>query len=275
MTTTATDRPVKISVALKPKTIAKPFIWLARKGWLTWILLLIVWWIGSLLSQPEYLPGPGQTLSGAKELVLNGTLAKYVGISLRRIFSGWFLGLLVAIPIGLIAGQFTFFRWIIDPLINFFRFVPAIAFLTLFLIWFGVGEGSKVVLIFYATLFPVVVNTLAGVLSIDPIKIQAARSQGASQFQVFWSVTIPASVPHMFTGIRLGLSSAIISIVAAEMLAAQEGVGYLIYTSRLYFRTDWIFVGIVVLGLIGFFSDRLLRLLGSTVLARFGTDTNS
>jgi NitT/TauT family transport system permease protein len=161
-------------------------------------------------------------------------------------------------------------RRIFEPFINFFRFVPAIGFLTLFLMWFGVGEESKVAIIIYATMFPVIINTIAGVSGISPITIQVAQSQGASAGQIFFTVTIPASVPYIFTGVRLGLSGAIISIVAAEMLAAQKGIGYLIYTSRLYFRTDWIFVGIITLGLTGYFSDRFLRYFGRTVLKRYG-----
>jgi NitT/TauT family transport system permease protein len=119
-------------------------------------------------------------------------------------------------------------------------------------------------------MFPIIINTIAGVIGINAATIQAALSQGASPAQIFFTVTVPASVPHIFTGVRLGLSGAIISIVAAEMLAAQKGIGYLIYTSRLYFRTDWIFVGILTLGLTGYFSDRLLRFFGKTVLKRFG-----
>lgn len=242
----------------------------AQKGYLTWALLLLVWYVASQLNKPEFLPGPWETLLGAKELLLNGILPYYIGISFRRILIGWALGLFIAIPLGLIIGQFKPVQWIVEPFINFFRFVPAIGFLTLFLMWFGVGEASKIVLIMYATIFPVIINTISGVVSIDPVKSQAARSQGASSFQVFYSVVIPASVPHIFTGVRLGFSGAIVSIVAAEMLAAQEGVGYLIYTSRLYYRTDYIFVGIITLGLMGFFADRLLRLFGRTRLRKYG-----
>lgn len=242
----------------------------AQKGYITWVLLLLVWYVASRFNKPEFLPGPWETLLGAKELLQNGILPHYIGISFRRILIGWALGLLIAIPLGLVIGQFKPVRWIVEPFINFFRFIPAIGFLTLFLMWFGVGEASKVVLIMYATIFPVIVNTVSGVASIDPMKLRAARSQGASSFQAFYSVVIPASIPHIFTGVRLGFGGAIISIVAAEMLAAQEGIGYLIYTSRLYYRTDWIFVGILTLGLMGFLADRLLRLLGQTALKRYG-----
>jgi NitT/TauT family transport system permease protein len=247
-------------------------IWdfLLKRGFVTWGLLLSIWQIASMMNPSEFLPGPVQTLRGGKEIVVSGVLFQYIGISFFRILAGWFLGIVSAIPIGLLIGQFGTIRRIFDPFINFFRFIPAIGFLTLVLMWFGVGEESKIAIIIYATTFPVIINTIAGVIGINATTIQVALSQGATPTQIFFTVTIPASIPHIFTGIRLGLSGAIVSIVAAEMLAAQKGIGYLIYTSRLYFRTDWIFIGILTLGLTGYFSDRLLRFFGKTVLGRFG-----
>jgi NitT/TauT family transport system permease protein len=245
---------------------------LIKRGFVTWGLLLLVWQTAAMINRSEFLPGPLATLRGGKEIVVNGVLFQYIGISFMRIFTGWFVGISAAVPIGLLIGQFATVRRVFEPFINFFRFIPAIGFLTLFLMWFGVGEESKIAIIIYATMFPVIINTIAGVIGINQTLIQAALSQGASASQIFFTVTIPASVPQIFTGIRLGLSGAIVSIVAAEMLAAQKGIGYLIYTSRLYFRTDWIFVGIVTLGLTGYFSDRFLRFFGRTALARFGVN---
>lgn len=140
----------------------------------------------------------------------------------------------------------------------------------LFLMWFGVGEKSKVALIFYAVIFPVMVNTIAGVRTVDDALIEASESLGADGVKTFFTVIIPSAVPNIFTGVRLGLSGAIICIVAAEMLAASEGIGYLIYTSRLYYKTDWIFIGIFTLGIIGFLADRILQFVGRKALKRFG-----
>jgi NitT/TauT family transport system permease protein len=243
---------------------------LLGKGIVAWGSLLLVWQVAAKINGTDFLPGPLATFHGGREIVMNGVLFQYIGISFMRIFTGWALGILAAVPIGLLIGQFRTVRRIFEPLINFFRFVPAIGFLTLFLMWLGVGEESKIAIIIYATLFPVIINTIAGVSGINPITVQVAESQGANRAQIFFTVTIPASVPYIFTGIRLGLSGAIIAIVAAEMLAAQKGIGYLIYTSRLYFRTDWIFVGILTLGLTGYFSDRALRFFGRTALKRYG-----
>jgi NitT/TauT family transport system permease protein len=238
-------------------------------GIATWLVLLVVWASIAPFYPASFFPGPLQTLLGGKEILLDGTLARFSLISVERVLAGWFLGILVGAPLGVLIGRVRFLRQLIEPFVDFFRFIPAIAFLTLFIMWFGVGEKSKVILIMYATCFVVIINTASGVLGVSPNRIQAARTLGASEWQILRHVVIPECIPHLFTGVRLGLGSAFTAIVAAEMLAAKEGVGYLVFTSRLYFRTDWILVGIVTLGLLGYFSDRLLRLFGKTVLKRY------
>ena len=256
--------------------IRKFFLFLGKKGVLTWVLLFGTWGIASLYYTVDFFPSPIETIMGAKEIILDGTLFGDILISSQRVFLGWGLGMLIAIPAGLFIGRIEIFRHIFEPIIDFLRFIPAIGFLTLFLMWFGAGEQSKVILIMYATVFVVLINTITGVLSIDKNRIEAARSLGASEMQIIYSVLIPSAIPHIFTGIRLGLGGAFTSIVAAEMLAAKEGIGFLIFTSRLYFRTDWIFVGLLTLGLMGYISDRLIRLFGKTVLARYGiTDSEN
>lgn len=262
------------SVSNIKDTLYNAVWYLANKGILTWVFLFGVWGIASLNYTVDFLPSPFETITGAKEIILDGTLLQYVFISIKRVVSGWGLGMLIAIPGGLFIGRIELLRRIFEPFIDFLRFIPAIGFLTLFLMWFGAGEKSKVVLIMYATVFVILINTISGVLSIDKNRIQAARSLGASEFQIIYSVLIPSAIPHIFTGIRLGLGGAFTSIVAAEMLAAKEGIGFLIYTSRLYFRTDWIFVGLLTLGLMGYLSDRLIRLFGRAVLKRYGIHDN-
>ena len=241
-----------------------------RSGVISWILLIAIWQIASMFNSPDFLPSPLKTLEGLKEVFESGVLMEDIGISLQRVAIGWGRGILIAIPLGLLIGAFKPVRALIEPLINFFRFVPAIGFLTLFLMWFGVGEASKTVLITYASMFPIIINTVAAVGAIEQTRYQAAESLGASRWQRFIHVTVPGSMPGMFTGVRLGLSAAIISIVGAEMLAADSGLGYLIYTSRLYYRTDYIFVGIVILGILGFAADRLLRLLAKVLFKHYG-----
>lgn len=239
-------------------------------GIATWVLFVVVWYLLSLFQDELFLPGPLVTLNGTLEIIQNGKLFLFALISLRRVFIGWIIGTVIAIPLGLIIGRIQILRKLIEPFINFFRFVPGLALLTLFLMWFGVGEFSKIILIIYGTVFTVVVNTIAGVIAVDQNRINSARTLGVPEWKIVYSVIWPSVIPYVFTGARLGLGGAFSSIIAAEMLAAKEGIGYLIYTSRMYFHTDWIFSGIIVLGLMGYISDKLVRLLGNKLLRKYG-----
>jgi ABC-type nitrate/sulfonate/bicarbonate transport system permease component len=234
------------------------------------IVFLLVWQVASTwFIDPFFLPPPSAVASGGWELITTHTIFTAIGVSLGRILAGWLLGSIIAIPIGLIVGSFAPARSIVDPFVHFFRFVPAIALVTLFIVWFGVGEVSKILLIAYATAFIVVVNTASGVSSIPAEKLDAARCLGASRRQVFLHVVIPASLPSIYVAMRLALASSFLVIVAAEMLAADSGLGYLIWTSRLYFRIDWMFAALVTLGVLGFTCDWLWKLLGRTTLERY------
>ena len=219
-----------------------------------------------------FLPKPSAIIRGLVELWHQGTLLPAVGSSLSRVFAGWVIGSLAAIPIGLFIGSSPIAKSVMDPFLHFFRFIPAIALITLFMVWFGVGEMSRVLLIIYSTGFIVMINTATGVAAVQRDKIDAARGLGAGPASVFLHVIVPATVPYMYVGMRLAMASSFLVIIAAEMLAAQSGLGSLIWTSRLYFRIDWMFVGIVLLGLLGFASDRLWRLLGNTALAKYVRD---
>lgn len=234
------------------------------------VAMIVLWQLASTyLIDPFFLPAPTAVVKGTGELLREGILLKSIGASLGRIFAGWILGSLAAIPVGLLVGSSPVVRSLVDPFTHFFRFIPALALITLFIVWFGVGELSKILLIVYSTGFIVMINTATGVAAIPEEKICAARCLGANRRQLFLHVTAPATVPYIYVGMRLAMASSFLVIVAAEMLAANSGLGYLIWTSRLYFRIDWMFAGIVLLGLLGYGTDRLWRLVGSTLLARY------
>lgn len=243
---------------------------LLNYGVFTWVIGLFVWQLLSIFSGPEFLPGPIDTLKGAIELSKDGTLQKYIGVSFARVLSGWTLGSLIALPIGIIMGRVSIIRMLSEPFLNFIRFIPPLAFITLFMLWFGIGEQSKVILILYSTLFIVILNTMTGALSVEEDKIRSARCLGASEGQILFHIVIPATVPYMFTGVRLAMSTSFMAIIGAEMIAADQGVGFMIWNARLYFRMDWIFVGLIALGFMGFASDRLLGWFGSTLLSKYG-----
>lgn len=234
--------------------------------------VLLGWSIWSAGYDPLLLPSPGKVVGAAGELWRGDRLQADIWISLQRVFRGWVIGSVIAVPVGLLAGISRYARAAVDPFIHFFRFVPAIALTSLFILWFGIGEASKVNLIVYAVTFVVLVSTAAGASSVNPDKILGARTLGANRFDIFFRVILPGTFSSIFTGMRLALANAFLVIVAAEAIAAQEGIGFLIWNARTFFRTDFVFVGIFCFGVLGFVSDRLWKLMGRTLLARYLTD---
>ncbi|HEX4250881.1 MAG TPA: ABC transporter permease [Pseudonocardia sp.] len=234
------------------------------------LLGLVVWQLLAVRFGPALLASPAETLAAAVELAKDGTLFNSMLASSRRILIGWGLGLLVGAPVGLVMGRMRLVRTLLDPYIEFFRFIPPVAFVTLAVVWFGIGESSKVVLIFYTSVFIVTLNTVAGVLAVSESKLRAAASLGAGRWQTLRHVVLPATVPHVVTGARLAMGNSFLTIVSAEIVAAQVGLGALIWTSRNYGRIDWVFVGIITLGLLGFVFDRVLRIVARRLLGRYG-----
>ena len=229
-----------------------------------------IWEIGARnFVDPFFLPPVSAIFLGAVELYHRGVLFTHIGASFARILTGFALGSIVSIPIGLLVGHYLTARRIIDPYIHFLRFIPAIALVTLFIVWFGVGEVSKILLVMYATAFIVIINTATGVATMHPNKRLAALTLGATPWQTFRLVTIPAAVPAIYVGMRLALAGSFMVIVAVEMLAAESGRGYLIWTSKLYFRIDCMFVGIFLLGLSGLLTDFVWKQIGRHVLRRY------
>jgi ABC-type nitrate/sulfonate/bicarbonate transport system permease component len=222
--------------------------------------LFLTWHIASTwLVSSVLFPPPWKVVVKAIELIRDGTLGTEVAASLSRILIGFIGGSLIGIPIGLAIGSFTLVRRVLEPYTEFLRFIPATALITVAVIWFGIGEGAKIFLIIYTTVFAVIINTAAGVSAVAPNKIRAARSLGASRAQVFFFVAFPATVPYILTGMRLAMANSFVTIIAAELVAANNGLGRMIWDSRLYMLVDQIFVALLVLGLLGFTADRLFR----------------
>lgn len=210
-----------------------------KTGIVSWLIVFLFWGLGSLQYDEIFLPSPTETWTAIKELVSNGTLWADIAASVSRVLKGWGLAVVIAVPVGLVVGHFKPIRWIVEPILSLFRFIPAIALTSLFLMWFGVDDTSKVALILYAAFFQVLVNTIAGVVATDHSLMEAASCMGASRLRVFFTVVLPSAVPNIFTGIRLGLSSSIICVIAAEMLVGNDGLGYLIQSSKMCYKTAW------------------------------------
>lgn len=275
MSLASTDATITAKVTdppARPRGARAQRAWLSKSGYFICSIAvglgvwqLLAWRMGSSL-----VSSPKTTWDAAVELAKDGTLADSCAASLRRIMIGWTLGIVVGAPLGIVMAQIRVIRNLLDPYIEFFRFIPPIAFVTLAIAWFGIGETSKVILIFYTSVFIITINTISGVLSINESKLLAAQSLGASRYQTFVGVVLPSTVPHLVTGARLALGNSFLTIVSAEIVAAQNGLGALIWNARNFGRIDWIFVGIISLGVLGYLCDRAIRLIASTLLSRYG-----
>ena len=222
--------------------------------------LFVIWHLAAVYLVGSVLfPAPGVVFRKGWLLVTNGVLWEHLSASLQRILAGFLAGSLLGIPIGLAMGSFRPVRKLLEPYTEFLRFIPSVAMITVAVIWFGIGEASKIFLIIYTTIFIVIINTAAGVSAIAPDKIRAAQSLGASRAQIFLHVALPATVPYILTGMRLAMANSFTTIVAAELIAANDGLGKMLWDGRLFMLVDDIFVSLVTLGLLGFAADRLFR----------------
>ncbi len=231
---------------------------------------LAVWQLIAWSTIPILFPPPADVFRALAASLANGTLIEHVAVSYFRILAGWIIGCALAVPLGMVAGRSRTVRTILEPYIEFFRYIPPIAFITLFLIWFGLGELSKVLLIVYTAFFVTFISTLAGAMAVEKEKVRAAQCLGATRLQVFWHVIVPATMPAAITGIRMALGNAFMTVIAAEFVAAQSGIGFLIFSSRLFAQTDYVFAGILTLGVMGFVANVVLRRVLRTIAYRYG-----
>lgn len=245
--------------------------WTVVGGYVAGFLLLFAIWhlAATTLARSALFPPPWPVLERGWVLIEDGILQEQVLASLRRIIQGFLLGSAIGVPIGLAIGSFRPVRWLLEPWTEFFRFIPAVAMITVAVIWFGIGEESKVFLIAYTTVFVVIISTAAGVGAVGRDKIRAAQCLGATPLQVFYLVSLPATVPYILTGMRLAMANAFVTIVAAELVASNDGLGKMLWDARLFMQIEDIFVALVALGLLGFATDRVFRLLIRLFAGRF------
>ncbi len=253
----------------------------------TIVVILGAWWLVTELDliRALFLPSPGLVFSkfikiscydhymesllawiGVRDEVVaeclgfsENALHQHILASLYRIFSSFFLALVTAIPIGIAMGVNRFARGVFDPPIEFYRPIPPLAYLPLTIIWFGIGESGKIFLIYLACFAPLAISARAGVRSCSIEQIHAAYSMGASRHQVMWHVVLKAALPEILTGMRIAIAFGWTTLVAAEMVAAKAGIGVMVLNAARFLATDIVFLGIVVIGLIAFFFDVLMR----------------
>lgn len=218
-----------------------------------------LWYIVSLKFDVTIFPSPSETLLEAYRLLSNGELVSHAAVSAFRIVAGFLIGCLIGVPVGLLMGVSNWFRRAAEPVTEFFRFVPAISMIVFAIIWFGIGEESKIFLIVFNTLFIMIINVEAGVNAVPKNALRAADMLGASTAQRFRHVVVPATVPYLITGMRLAMGRSFTTIAAAEIVGASGGIGFLIFSSREFGRMDTVLVGIVTLALLGFAMDAVFR----------------
>lgn len=218
-----------------------------------------IWHFGSVLMDSVLFPSPVRFMKTFVKLLLDGTLIHESYISLKRIIAGFVIGSFIAMPLGLLMGSFRIMRLIMEPYVELLRFIPSIAMITVAVIFFGLGEGSRIFLIAWVTVFTVTINTAAGVASIERNKIRAAQALGATKNQMFWLVTLPAAMPFILVGARIAMANAFTTIVAAEIIGAHSGLGTMLWQARLYMLVDNIYVVLITLGILGLTIDRLFR----------------
>ncbi|MBB3458011.1 NitT/TauT family transport system permease protein [Rhizobium sp. BK313] len=191
-------------------------------------------------------------------MVLDGTLIDNIGISLERAAGGFGLAVVVAIPLGFLMGRYPIFEKVSDLLVQTLRNTSQFALLPVFILLLGIGEASKIAVTFYSSIFFLLVNTIAGVKSVDPLLIKAARSMGTSDLNLFRKVILPASIPSIVSGMKLAVKSSIFAVIGAEMLAAKSGLGFLIQQSQLMMQTADMYAGILTMTAIGLLVNYLL-----------------
>ncbi|PTQ74043.1 taurine ABC transporter permease TauC [Pseudomonas sp. GV071] len=234
---------------------------------LTLTALVLIWWAVTAygLIEPLFLPPPSAVLQKGWLLATSGymesTLWQHLGASLGRIGLGLLLAVLTAIPVGIAIGRNRVAQGILDPLIEFYRPIPPLAYLPLIVIWCGIGELSKVLLIYLAIFAPIAIATATGVRTVDPAKLRAAQSLGASRGQLIRHVILPSALPDILTGVRIGLGVGWSTLVAAELIAATSGLGFMVQSAAQFLVTDVVILGILVIAVIAFALEMSLRAL--------------
>lgn len=211
------------------------------------------------LAEPAFLPPFSEVLLKGWELTKNGQLGKHVLASLSRSLFGFGLAIVYAVPLGLAIGWYRRFASVVSPLLEALRNTAALALLPVFILLLGIGEASKIALVVYSCSFPILLNTIAGVRNVDPLLIKSARTMGLSPFQLFRKVILPAAVPTIFVGIRLAGAYSLLVLVAAEMIGAKAGLGYLIIYAQYNFQIPNMYVGILSITVIGLTFNQVLQ----------------
>jgi len=212
---------------------------------------------------PALVPSPPRIAAELVAQITSGDLFVNAWASLRRVLIGFAIGAALAALLGSLAGWFRYWGYFLNPLIDAIRPIPALAYIPLIIVWVGIGEPSRIIIIALAVFKPCVVNARAGMQEVAQIYVDAARTLGASPVRIFTTVALPSAVPYLIAGMRTGLSTGFLALVAAELIAASSGLGFMIQNAGQYFRTDTVLVGIIAIGVVGAALDQVARRIGN------------
>ena len=260
-----------LTAATRPPARAWPLVpLLVRAGLILvpWALIVVAWYAVRLsgLVSPALVPAPHQVFAKFIEL-LGDRLLMDMWMSTQRVFIGVALGVVLAVPVGFMLGWYQRLRVFVDPVINFFRALPPIALIPLVIVYFGIGESAKIAILFYASFFAGVIVMYEGIAQISPIYVRVARTLGATDLEIFLRIIVPLTFPHMLTAVRVALGVAWATLVASELIAAQQGLGAMIQNASAFFQLDIIYVGIICIGFIALAMDVALRALTRRMVA--------
>jgi ABC-type nitrate/sulfonate/bicarbonate transport system permease component len=233
-------------------------------------LAFLIWQLlSTFIFNPFLIPPPLEVIRTAIPMIMSGEIFADVSISMSRILVGFFSGSLIGVIFGVLLGRIRVLHDLLDPIMELLRYLSPTAMIPIAVIWFGIGEMSKYFLIFWGTFFIVLINTTAGVWRAPVARQRAAECLGANRLQIFLMVVIPSAVPYIVTGMRVAMASSFMSIIPAEILAADSGIGYLLQKSSMLLQTNRIFVALLTICILGFAVDRLFRFFVQRVLARY------
>jgi len=238
------------------------------------LLLILLWDRAVAMTGTRLVPSPREvavmmydfSFGGIYDDAFSGTILIHVWKSMTRVYGGFFLAALIGIPLGLMIGRVKFLRQLLDPTINLLRPIPVTAWLPLSMIFFGLGPNAAIFLVFLGAFYPILLNTIFGVRSVDVRLFEAAAMLGCSGSAMFRQVVLPASLPAIFNGLRIAHGFAWILIVVGEMTGVPTGLGSVVMDGRTLSRTDLVITGMIVIGVCGFLTDRLIVLLGNRML---------
>jgi len=239
---------------------------------ITLFFILLLWELVTRFSgwSRNVFPGSIAVLTSMGELIANGTLLKNTVASLFRVSIGFSLAVVLGVPLGIILGRVEIAKLLFNPLIQFLRPISPLAWIPLAMLWFGIGDPPAIFLIFLASFFPMVVSTSVAVESIKPTYFQVAANFNFTRVEVLTKIVIPAIIPQVITALRMTIAIAWLVVVAAEMIAVQSGLGYLILDARNALRMDYVMVAMIVIGIIGLLLDFIMRSLGNIESTAWG-----